>query len=847
MSAWLFLPQMDWGTFQTAWNDTTLNKPWRCVSLAAFGHPEAPWFAAIWHYEEGRPYQEPLLNVSQDEVEDAIVQKHAETGMLPVLVTASYGDAGPAQWNEVQHVTDIRYHFIFEETQLPLSSLRFLRRGTVDELLGMAWAGPSANLVDYDLASFDAIGNANDANASELRFTGLLYPKTLTSVATGVNYSTITSSPFTLQEWEKIPLHQSLRRAWARPDQVVPSPYGPGADRLVLSSWRDDVYRPWPANMADPTYDGGAVVIGPRPFSTLSSSLSQFAIESGQDWVPRHIAVSGYGAIEENDPMFCMVLTARTHPLPRKFVVVDARDPSPPLQVEGKLHAAAKKRFFNMLPRQSARSRFEAWEEAGMGRRVGWRDAAGRIASLDHRLRGPSDAEIAMPSAPGPLIERARPSDLLGGFKTIIPTSGGGGGNGGGSLLMPTSVLDAGAALLTAKRYLELDAWVHERLETYGARSAQLVIAVGGRLVVCRGYVLAELGYPTNRPLHHLMPIASVCKPLTGMAAVREFFPSGDLLGIHQRLDQALGVQSMSNQTLRQRMRHTTLASLLKHEAGWPGGFDNLELAALGHAGGLPLVPGDTLGFVMKTAQTFLEAETSYPYLYSSPAVVALSERLSQLLAGGTGDVNPLQIGQFVTRIRDNFWGLPETEVPTARHTPAEREVFKMFPNHSSWIGPGNYEGFPMQFDGFYEYDAGVGGFWMKAATLARILSGMDASAINVPQLLHPAAVQRLIDGTTPALFASEKVIEFTSLQDLTVHRLLHHNGGGPGVSAIGGIYLPNLPYSTPPSMCIVYLENWDNPLEPGWGRAMLDELRAIARKIESDHGWESDDLFTFL
>jgi hypothetical protein len=469
------------------------------------------------------------------------------------------------------------------------------------------------------------------------------------------------------------------------------------------------------------------------------------------------------------------------------------------------------------------------------------------MLSLDRRLRGLADAEIAVPPEPGPLIERARPSDILGGFKTIIPTSGGGGGGGGGSLLIPNSVLDAGGALLTAKRYLKLDAWVHERLETYGARSAQLVIVVGGRLVVCRGYVLAELGYPTNRPLHHLMPLASVCKPLTGMAAVRELFPTGNLLDIHQRLDQALGVENMINQTLRQRMHQTTLAQLLKHEAGWPGGFDNGEVAALGHAGPPPLVPGDTLGFVMKTMQTFLEAEATYPYAYSSPAVVALSERLSQLFAGGTGEVNPLQVGQFVTQIRDNFWNLPETEAPIAFHTPDERETFKMFPNHSSWIGPGNYEGYPMQFDGFYEYDAGVGRFWMKAATLARILSGMDASAINVPQLLHPAAVQRLIDGTTPALFASEKIIAGDSVQTLTVHRLLHHNGAGPGVAAIGGIYLPYLPWSTAPSMCIVYLENWDNPLQPGWGRPMLDELRAIALEIESDHGWESDDLFTFL
>jgi hypothetical protein len=43
--------------------------------------------------------------------------------------------------------------------------------------------------------------------------------------------------------------------------------------------------------------------------------------------------------------------------------------------------------------------------------------------------------------------------------------------------------------------------------------------------------------------------------------------------------------------------------------------------------------------------------------------------------------------------------------------------------------------------------------------------------------------------------------------------------------------------------MCIVYLENWDNPLQPGWGRPMLDELRAIALEIES----ESDDLFAFV
>jgi hypothetical protein len=207
------------------------------------------------------------------------------------------------------------------------------------------------------------------------------------------------------------------------------------------------------------------------------------------------------------------------------------------------------------------------------------------------------------------------------------------------------------------------------------------------------------------------------------MAAIDRLMPlDGNPAALDLPVDEVLGLgEEMASDLLRQRMHATTLKELLAMRAGWPAGFDLDHIVEAGN-GKRPPVPGDMLAYVRNRQTSFLTPKPKpLPNVYSSPSVVALSERLSQLFS--PQDLDNAFVAGFT-----RFCQTPPGKVELRRETPQECEDRDMFPNHSSWAGGGWIEplvGDPVfragVFAGYYLFDAGVGAFWMSAATLVRI------------------------------------------------------------------------------------------------------------------------------
>src|SRR5690606_32025799 len=66
------------------------------------------------------------------------------------------------------------------------------------------------------------------------------------------------------------------------------------------------------------------------------------------------------------------------------------------------------------------------------------------------------------------------------------------------------------------------DAWVKSWMQKQNGRAAALAVVKDARLVLARGYTLAEPGYPITQPTS-LFRIASCNKPLTSIAVHRHY------------------------------------------------------------------------------------------------------------------------------------------------------------------------------------------------------------------------------------------------------------------------------------------------------------------------------------
>ncbi len=822
----IFLVGLDETTFTQRFLQYTTFGPWRLVSLSAYGDPEDTRYAAIWHHHPAHPPQDFRLRMKFSELGNVIAERYA-AGMLPTVVTAT---SGPPVSYEVLG-TAVHWGMVFEQNvaALPLSALMFESTLTYEELysrqrqepgvMTQTPFGPSVDTSpDRDVVCFDGFGLEN----GETRYSALLYPKANPVVGTGLNRVAVPEGA-ALDAWEADVRTKTLRRGWSRPEQAVPSPSASLGTRAVVTQWRDDVFAAYPKDMGDGTFTGGAVVVGPMPLDQMQAAHDQVWAEG---WIPHRVGITGVGA----EARACVVYTRALQVLPRKFVVVDARDADPPTQVgASQLVELPRQPFFDAFAYRLSCRGNDAAELRGMIDL----EVLGTPPSVEasNDTSGRASSRVASQRA-----SRRRPGSF--GAGDVQPYSSQG---------APGWTPYQEPLVLGFQRYAKLDAWVRARLELWGARAAQLAIARGGRLVVNRAYTLAEAGYPVTLPTH-LMCVGSIAKALTGMAAAHHFFPFGEISGQETPLDVALGIQSTANASLLQKLAATPLSWLLRHASGWPGDFSDAAVALAARGAPPPPIPGDALAFVRSTPDDFYAPMNSfggYPEVYSGATLRALSEALGRRF----GPANAVSDEAKYVEEMQKWWDLPAPQARVRATTPELAILDGFTPVHSRvievaevprLIGGTSLE--PISYSGSVDFAAAAGGWSMSAATLVRILSGMDPSS-NVPGLLGVACVQRMLDDAATGKWSSL----FSSHEPPGSGKVgLFHNGKSHGVWSVAGLYFQagsTPPAPGQPTTCIAYLENMETAGESPQKKHAAD-LIGLAEEIEAELGWEAGDLF---
>ncbi|MBL9028528.1 MAG: serine hydrolase [Myxococcales bacterium] len=812
-----------------------LGGPWRLVSLSAYGDPENPEYAAIWHHDPGHPTQALALRVKAGEL--GVIEEMWNTyGMLPTVVTAVYGPAAPGSDYDIEG-SNVRWNFVFEKSPQLYSDMQFFHWVPYDTLYQAQRArlpgvpfqgsifGGESTAPDRDIVSFDVIRTESGTTV----YTGLLYPKTTPPVGTGLNTVNVTNPPGSAT-WENHSDTRALRSGWARPELAVPHPVGVDGERTVVTQWRDDVLGSWPSNMADGSFTGGAVVVGPFGLWNIQGAHDDM---TAKGYLPYRIAVSG----SWSEARVCIVYARSTVPLERKFVVVDARDSSPPLRIGGQVKSAARHRLFDLLASRQQGDWHTRAEARGMS----------RVEHSGPPARGGTDRRIAARQGfhgrlprPEALSTGQRHSPDL--FDDVYPAGGTASSDafGGSGSASAESAQGQGVGF---NRYHILDEWVREHMERTGARAAQLAIARGGRLVVSRAYTSAEHNYPVTQP-SHLFGVASVSKGLTGMAAASEFFGNGEIAGLLQGLGEVFQIPSAVNLEVQARLQDTPLYLLMQHRAGWPVDVDNSLIAWTARGVPPPPLPGDMLLFVQQTPDNFIlpGSPGSHPFKYGGVGVRALSEAISRKKGAPFGN-------NYEAAMRD-WWQLDESKARARLPTPAQCALANIVPMHSLVIGlssvatqNGPTLRVPLAYGGYPAFALAAGGWCMSAATVVRILSGMDPSCALVPSLVPSPAVQLMLNGLGgpnthdygPGLF---QPISFSP-------PVLYHSGSADGVYSAAGITFRGYsayPSPAAPTFCFAYHQNRDvGDPTPSVLPATFD---ALSKVVEDAYGWESDDLF---
>jgi hypothetical protein len=507
-----------------------------------------------------------------------------------------------------------------------------------------------------------------------------------------------------------------------------------------------------------------------------------------QGWVPYRIGANGHGGYVRFCMTFARVTNGRVAPLPRQFVVVDRRDPGPP---------PARVGFYTKL-----------------------KDPQSAFGAL-FKNKGPGFKKPD-PQGPKPQPQPSSPGQLNPG------------------------------SLPKINRYAKLDEYIRDRVMMVdGPRCVQVAIFRGDRLVVNRAYTLAERGHPVAHT-DHAMPVASVSKALTGLAAVATWAPNGTLEELlNTNAIQALGLGPISSPSNALKLAETNLVHFFTHSTGWPKDLDDAETALLARGAPAPAIEGDTLPAIEARLTGLYVRPPGVEGVYGGAGLRALSEGISWKRAGDRRLYQPEMRSFFFpgeaadadeTILKAHFWDRRNASLGPRKHLPAHCS----FPQ-VAWAEDVVQEPFlinkyrtPIQYSGNLRWPQGAGAWCMSARTVAKILCGLF-SAAAVPKLLSPAQVQLLLTpGSGSGLFTNQAWPDANGQS----YTMLHHNGAWPGAGAMAAVYFPD--GSTAPhakTTCIVMIANQDRRAG-GYNEFTVGAILDIANDIEATWGWEPGDLF---
>lgn len=146
------------------------------------------------------------------------------------------------------------------------------------------------------------------------------------------------------------------------------------------------------------------------------------------------------------------------------------------------------------------------------------------------------------------------------------------------------------------------DDWARNWMEDNEVYASSLCVVKDGRLVLARGYTLADANYPITQPTS-LFELASTTKPLTSIAVHQHFEnPASGLAPGNGMMSYFPGLNPQDN-----RCNNTTVYDLLTHQGGWnrnispdPMVFSDETIAAALNIP-LPIDKSDILQYMIET------------------------------------------------------------------------------------------------------------------------------------------------------------------------------------------------------------------------------------------------------
>lgn len=396
----------------------------------------------------------------------------------------------------------------------------------------------------------------------------------------------------------KAPEHRAVLNGYARASKAIPDPRTnqlsfthPEPTRNLLVHYQDDTFERWPnngpwqvdfkADMSE-SFRGGTPVWGPIPISNLASAYEHLRNLASYDQWPIAIGTNGSGG----SARACITFSRKGYfaPQPRKFYVVNGNEDAPD------------------------RIAFQWGGDVDL-----------QTPAFGHFLHPAPSPQPPKPTPP------RRPS----------------------SRLPPLEVdFDPVARAKNSAYYLnEIDQSVRDRMIRRGVRAASLAVGRNGKLVLARGYTMGEFNYPICRPSHRLR-WGSVHKLVTAMMAVAESAAPGAENWLNTSIVDAHGLRG-SEPTIRARLGNdawerfeaTTVANLLTFSSGWVPDFsqrdegDGPRISYLTETfrtvKRLPLQPEDMRRFFIHTSKRFQESVPGRIYNYSNASFNSLTEMSS--------------------------------------------------------------------------------------------------------------------------------------------------------------------------------------------------------------------------
>ena len=328
-----------------------------------------------------------------------------------------------------------------------------------------------------------------------------------------------------------------------------------------------------------------------------------------------------------------------------------------------------------------------------------------------------------------------------------------------------------------------IDTPVVEFMQQNNIPGLALALVKNGKLVVARGYGVADQNTGEAVTPEHRFRLASISKPITAMGLVK-LEESGYISTRDSVLaDWLPGDLELAPASQRQALQSISIEQILNHTSGWNFRSQNRELVfeqrEIAGFMGVPSPP---------SPETIIDYGIQFENLHAQPGTEFAYENFNYMLAGRIIEtasgrsyedfmqsqilaplgINQMRVGQSL----ENDLDADEVRYHTrGGDNILAASVFDTMPGFR-----------PLQYGGWDQQAIdSLGGWTASAVELARFLSGLDGHG-NVPDLLTPETMTRV--GRAPETHSGNGDYYGLGWYRI-IGGLYHHNGSLPGTATI--------------------------------------------------------------